>query len=74
MNLEVLGAIIMYICVGCFVTVFVTKDACDPKGIWLIILFYPLGLIVWIWDKVLSLSVRFTEYVLKSASTWVDKR
>ena len=74
MNLEVLGAIIMYICVGCFVTVFVTKDACDPKGIWLIILFYPLGLIVWIWDKVLSLSVRFTEYVLRSASTWVDKR
>ena len=74
MNLEVLGAIIMYICVGCFVTVFVTKDACDPKGIWLIILFYPLGLFIWAFDKVLSLSVRFTEYVLRSASTWVDKR
>ena len=73
MNLEVLGAIIMYICVGCFVTVFITKDACDPKGIWLIILFYPLGLVVWIWDKVVSLFGKFGDYVLKSASTWVDK-
>ena len=74
MNLEVLGAIIMYIFVGCFVTVFVTKDACDPKGIWLIILFYPLGLFVWIWDRMISALVRFAEYVIKSASTWVDKR
>lgn len=71
---EVLGAIIMYICVGCFVTVFVTKDACEPKGIWLIILFYPFGLIVWIWDRMISALVRFADYILKSASTWVDKR
>lgn len=74
LNLEVLGFLIMYICVGCFVCVFTTREARNPKGIWLIILFYPLGLIVWTWDKMISSLVRFTDYVLRSASTWVDKR
>lgn len=72
--MEVLGAIIMYICVGCFICVFVTRESRNPKGIWLIILFYPLGLIVWAWDKMLSSLVKFAEYVLKSASTWTGKR